>query len=428
MGLIILLDKSTFNCLNYDEMSVFNRFYFFNITPILIVEVLGDLTKTYKSGGSSAERVKHFANKLYQADSGINMNCYPLIHGSLAGNQPPMMGSIVVDGGKDVTDKDGKKGVYLDMPAEEMALDRWRSGKFLEAEELLSERWRKLTRNIDISKLQKIKWSLPDKIVNSRDIKEIMQTLNEVMAAPEYQADLLKLMLEEFQINQQFASAVFLRWEREQIKNLNTFAPYAFYCLKAFMLFCIALSKNLIGEKPTNRIDLEYLYYLPFCMVFSSGDKVHNLLAPPLLREDQTFVDGALLKSDLISIFQQWNNLTESQKEEWNRSNRHRPPVNSYTFSLWKKHMRMDDNPKPKSAIDSSTQDNVDDNQVDFIIREKRLAFTDPCHCNSGKMYRDCHLGKEAESMIKEGTISSSWPCYCNSGKTLLDCHMKHMK
>lgn len=428
MGPIILLDKSIFNSLNYNEMSMLNRYYFLNIPPILIVEVLGDLTKTFKSGGSSEERVKHFANKLYQADSGININCYLLIHGSLAGNQPPMMGSIVVDGGKDVTDKDGKNGVYLDMPAEEMALDRWRSGKILEAEKLLSEQWRNLTQNIDISKLQRIKWPLPDKIINSRDINDIMRTLNEMMAVPEYQTDLLKLMLEEFQISQRYASAVFLRWERENIKQLNTFAPYAFYCLKVFMLFCIALSKNMIGEKPTNRIDLEYLYYLPFCMVFSSGDKVHNLLAPPLLRENQTFVDGALLKSDLNSIFQQWNILTEPQNEEWNRKHRHRPPVNSYTFSLWKKHMRMDDNPTPESVIDSSKQDNIDDNQVDFIIRKKLLAFTDPCHCHSGKMYRDCHLGKEAESMIKAGTISSSWPCYCNSGKSLLDCHMKHMK
>jgi hypothetical protein len=70
------------------------------------------------------------------------------------------------------------------------------------------------------------------------------------------------------------------RWERSPGKQIAAFAPYAAYCNRVLLLFHFALLGGLIGTKATNRIDLEYLYYLPFATAFASGDALHATLAP----------------------------------------------------------------------------------------------------------------------------------------------------
>ena len=63
MGPIISIDKSTLQLFSYPEISTVNRHYFINITFILIIEILGDLKKTFKTGNAE-EKVKELAGKL----------------------------------------------------------------------------------------------------------------------------------------------------------------------------------------------------------------------------------------------------------------------------------------------------------------------------------------------------------------------------
>ena len=52
--------------------------------------------------------------------------------------------------------------------------------------------------------------------------------------------------------------------------------------------FQIALGAGLIGgERPSNRTDIAYLFYLPFAMVFASSDNLHRRLAPLFMRPDR---------------------------------------------------------------------------------------------------------------------------------------------
>ena len=65
-------------------------------------------------------------------------------------------------------------------------------------------------------------------------------------------------------------------------------------------LFHIAIAAHLISpERPSNRTDIAYLFYLPFCMMFVSSDKLHRETANLFLRADQEFVWGLDLKDDL---------------------------------------------------------------------------------------------------------------------------------
>ena len=85
--------------------------------------------------------------------------------------------------------------------------------------------------------------------------------------------------------------------------SLPAVAPYAFYCLKVFALFLGVYKFDLLPEKkPDDQADLEYLFYLPFCDVFSSNDKFHATLAPPLMGKDQMFLLGENLKKGIREI------------------------------------------------------------------------------------------------------------------------------
>jgi hypothetical protein len=58
-------------------------------------------------------------------------------------------------------------------------------------------------------------------------------------------------------------------------------------------------------------IDLQYLYYLPFCQVFVSDDRVHKMLATGLMRRNQIFVLGRALKADIERIMGERDGLAQ---------------------------------------------------------------------------------------------------------------------
>ena len=54
--------------------------------------------------------------------------------------------------------------------------------------------------------------------------------------------------------------------------------------------------------KPSHHVDLAYLYYLPFCSVFTSKDNFHAQIVPLFLGPMQDFVNGIDLKEDLKKL------------------------------------------------------------------------------------------------------------------------------
>jgi len=48
MSIPIVLDKSTFQGFNYEDIVELHKYYTVNITPLLISEILGDLAKEEK--------------------------------------------------------------------------------------------------------------------------------------------------------------------------------------------------------------------------------------------------------------------------------------------------------------------------------------------------------------------------------------------
>ena len=91
----------------------------------------------------------------------------------------------------------------------------------------------------------------------------------------------LKLACELLGIPQDLRPKITQRWKSLGAPNLCDFAPYAAYLLSVDLLFYFGLAANLISsQRPSNKIDIAYLYYLPFCMVFASNDNLHARTAP----------------------------------------------------------------------------------------------------------------------------------------------------
>lgn len=406
MGSAILLDKSSLQALSGDELDFLYRYFTVNIAPVLILEILGDLLKPDKEGALSGREITQLANKLLQMSSAVNAHYRILLVNSLVGQQITMDGRTLVPASKLLHEPDGKRGVMIEESLEEKAIHRWRIGNFSEAEAILSQRWRESTTQIDLKEIGAKFSLLTIALPKTQNFVELVDVLDNLLLESTLQIEILKLLIILFGVHPQTASGIFHRWEAKTHSSVKEFAPYAFHCFRVTLAFYLGISRNHLGARSTNSVDLEYVYYLPFAHVFSSRDRFHKTFVPPFLREDQSFVDGDELKADLKAIVEEWSQLEDPQKEQWLKSNGQRPPdrERSITAGLWRKLL---DSKGTKSVVDRikriqhqdalvqpTSGKDLDDADIDFIVHERRITGDDPCPCGSGKRFKDCHLEK----------------------------------
>src|SRR6185312_11944546 len=103
-----------------------------------------------------------------------------------------------------------------------------------------------------------------------------------------------------------------------------------------------ALAANLISaDRPSNRVDIGYLFYLPFCDVFTSSDRLHEKCAPLFLREDQDFAWGEDLKATLTETNAHFLSTSSAVEREAGLSSFPHVPVDSpvsVIVRLWDRH------------------------------------------------------------------------------------------
>jgi len=105
---------------------------------------------------------------------------------------------------------------------------------------------------------------------------------------------------------------VLSEWVRKRRPPLRDHLPYFVFMLMINIFFCLVLPTQLLSKvKPSHKIDLAYLYYLPFCSVFTSKDNFHADIVPLFLSSEQTFVNGTELKEDLKRLVAHYEELPE---------------------------------------------------------------------------------------------------------------------
>ncbi len=341
MGPIILLDKSALQSLSQREIGFLTKHYYVNISPVIIYEILGDLSKFENDQERSNSEVAKLARKVSPFDSMINTNSERLIVGNLLGADVEMDGRIIISGANPIVDSRGKKGLFIDEEPEREVLRQWQRGLFSENEEVRSKHWRMMSKSLDLEDFKKSFKKVNRNLPKLHSFSEVKSYIEETLAEG-YQSFFLDLLFNLIDMPKTLQRKVDSRWRYLKPSTLQEFAPYAHYYLKVILSFYVGLASDLISTRPTNRIDLEYLFYLPFCQVFSSGDTFLISFSRIFIENRQDVISSNDLKTDLKVIADEWDNLSDEEKKERSYDYGSYPleRQSSFTSMVWKKHMK----------------------------------------------------------------------------------------
>lgn len=318
MGPIALFDKSFLQSLSIDESVWFDHFFYPNVCPLFYVETLADLAKAATSSGRSAEdEVRIIADKTPVLSGAPCVHHRELSISNLLGRPVPMNGQIPMAGGRPVREPGGKLGVVFDESPEAQAFNRWQHGEFREIERRFASDWRRMLMTLDLQATANRMRALG---INSKECKSVEQA--HAIAAALVHArtqpfDQMALLFAFLDIPPELHRPILQRWSICQYRPLADYAPFAAHVLVVELFFQIALAANLISaDRASNRVDISYLCYLPFSMVFISGDNLHRRCAQVFLRRDQDFVWGPELKAELGRLNNEFAKSPDTEREK----------------------------------------------------------------------------------------------------------------
>jgi hypothetical protein len=332
-GPCLIFDKSILQGLNPDEANWLDNFFPTNITPIFFIETLADLEKEVRAGRTAEEVVGSLAYKTPDMGSRPNVHHARIIEAELVGGvRIEMDGRPVVAGGT-LQELDGKTGLVFRRAPEEEAFHRWQRREFLDLERTLAKRWRRA-----LSKPQWPDWNFASG--RPKSVTEVRSHVDQIIDQ-EDQEQSLRLGAALLNMPAIGQDMVLQRWRKAGRPAVRAFAPFFAHVYAVDLFFHLAVAAGLVSrDRPSHKIDMAYLYYLPFCNVFTSSDRLHALTAPLFLRSDQTFVPGMELKADLAMLDAYYSSLPEEIRRRGVFRFASNPPADTkyLTTRLWDKH------------------------------------------------------------------------------------------
>jgi hypothetical protein len=342
LGPIALFDKSALQALSADEAVWLEAHFLSNVTPLFYVETLADLEKAV-AGGRTPEAVVGALVAKTPSNAAPNVYHRALISAELQGNVIDMGGRIIVPPGEYRRAPDGSLGMHIEEFPEAAMLRRWKAGAFNEAERQVARAWRAQLAEHDPKRMIGIVRNIVPAATSIPDLGTLKGVVDTFCESREREVLLLAFQL--LDLPEAFSRTAFQRWEAAGRPFLPAFAPYTTHVLKVDLLYYLGIERGFIsGERASNKIDMAYLYYLPFAMVFASGDKLHQRTAPLFLRAEQSFVRATDLKLSLAEIDGHCDALPDEIKQLGVLQFAHFPPstVTNVVTELWDKHMRAD--------------------------------------------------------------------------------------
>ena len=343
MGPLALFDKSFLQSLTADESVWFDHFFLPVVCPIFFVETLADLGKEPRGGSSRSPEVE----VRIIADKTPVMSGAPCVHHSqicianLLGREPPHFGQVPVGGGRPVRGADGKAGVVFENSPEAEAFARWQRGQFHEVERDTASSWRTMLSELNLPEVAAGMRRLGINPQNCKSMEEahgIAASLVNAKYEPKLQ---LALLFSFVQIPGHLLGQITHQWSAAGFPSLADYASYAAHILKVELFFQIALAANLISaDRPSNRADIAYFFYLPFCHLFVSGDKLHRRCAPCFLTKQQDFIWAPDLKAELARVNLHFSSAPEAERQRGLHKLAPYPPgdANHLLIALWDKH------------------------------------------------------------------------------------------
>lgn len=342
---MLIFDKSFLESLNPDEAVWLDHFFPTCITPLFFIETLADLEKEVRRGRTPEQVVGGIAYKTPDMQSHVNPLHTSLLISELVAGQEVAMDARIRRAGGEVVQLNDQQGMVYRMSKEEEAFNRWQRREFLDLERQIAKVWRLSVSGLDYSGA----YTLFNKLYGSirkpktlKDAKEIADSLIDL-----FQEEIsLRFGMSLLNVPTALHRTVVNRWADLGKPPINKFAPYFRYMYTVELFFYLAIGADLISRvrpenKADNKVDIAYLYYLPFCKVFASSDNLHERTAPLFLREDQTFVKGPLLKAGLTKLDVHFDALPQDVKAKGLHAFAADPPLDDSFFvtRLWDRHV-----------------------------------------------------------------------------------------
>jgi len=316
MGPTALFDKSFLQSLHVDESVWFDRFFSANICPLFYVETLADLDKSNLANGRTPERlVGIIAEKTPEVSGCPNVHHQQLCISELMGQRVPMTGQIPITGGRPVN-HEGRRGAVFNVSPESLAFSRWQQGHFHEVEREHARGWRDMLSKLDLPSVARGMRALGIDSSVAKTLEDAAALAGRIVHGGVKPFDQIQLVFAFVDIPNELMHPILERWSVDRYRPLSEYAPYVAHVLTVEIFFQIALGAGLISaERASNRADIAYLFYLPFCHVFISADKLHRRCAPLFLRAKQDFIWGPDLKADLRRLNDHYAQLPAEIKD-----------------------------------------------------------------------------------------------------------------
>lgn len=331
-GPTLLYDKSAIQRLSAEEADWLTHFFQTIITPVYQLEILGNLSKQQKKGSPEA-RVSSLAARSIGLGSIPNIPHDELISSEILGN-PVEMGGMPIVAAEKIVAANGEVSAFIDESPEERTLKRWGERNFSAAER---------EHAFGIRRRAKSNTALHDLVQATKRFKQkgtrYANTLPDLLGAvdafldqPTAQFRALSTALEMFDQPESSRRHVKAHWIAYGRPPIRYFLPYTHFCMRLSMLFMHGVGLGIIGQRPTNLMDLQYLYYLPFCMVFTSADRLHMDLAPLFIGKNQRFVASDLMQAALRELVAYYREHKAELKAQGIMNFAAYPPLDRHTL------------------------------------------------------------------------------------------------
>jgi hypothetical protein len=365
-GPFLIFDKSALECLSLDESNWLDNFFGNIITPLFFAETLADLEKEMSKGRTPEQVVGSLAIRTPDMGATTCAHHRMILGTALSGHEVPLIVSIPRSRGK-VVEIDGKKGMFFSKSPEEEALSRWYNHEFLDVERQIAKKWRRELSGIDHSETYSFfqNWFLVGKPQSLIEVKMLVDSILD--GFPQY--GILRFGLGYLGIPEPMQREIIDRWNNAGSPSIKEFCPYFRYAYGVDLFFDLAIASDQISRvrplgKADNKVDIAYLYYLPFCHVFTSKDNLHKKVVPLFLREEQTFVEADDLKADLQKLDVHYSALPEEEKKSGFFKFASYPPEDTsfLTTRLWDKYLpRWREN---KAKAKKESRDKVEEAKI----------------------------------------------------------------
>ena len=280
MGPMLIFDKSFLQSLSIDESVILDQMFSCVVTPLFFVETMADLTKETSRGRTAEQVVGGLAERTPVAHSYVNTYHQEVILEDLLGQRQEFDHRPAVAGGIPVR-VEGKAGLVFQKSPEQDAFDRWQQGRFLDVERDFAQQWRADLASIDLPAIAQAWKAMLRKEDRPKTHEAARSLAGRVVGAGGQNYRSLRMAHDLLGMPPQSLNAVVRSWKAAGSPPLREYAPFAAHCLEVDLYFELCLSNGLISDqRPSNRIDISYLYYLPFADFFVSGDKLHRTTAP----------------------------------------------------------------------------------------------------------------------------------------------------